>query len=332
MRMPGCGKSGINMHEELLRELSVITEEEQRILDGRREIDQQIYTEKKDMVIDSKKLLQKGKLIQVRPHTRFVHFPKHTHNYIEMIYMCQGSTTHILNGNEIVLEQGDLLFLNQNAVQEILPAGEDDIAVNFIVLPEFLDTAFSMMGDEENQLRDFLVGALCGRDGETSWMYFHVADILPIQNLIENMVWTIFYDSSNKRSCTQITMGLLFLQLLNYMDKMETGGTKYDSEITAAVLSYINGHYKNGTLSELSEQMGYDVYWLSREIRRRTGRTYKELLQEKRMQQAVYLLANSEIPVTDIIESIGYDNTSYFYRKFREKYGMSPKEYRKNYV
>ena len=330
--MPGCGKSGINMHEELLRELSVITEEEQRILDGRREIDQQIYTEKKDMVIDSKKLLQKGKLIQVRPHTRFVHFPKHTHNYIEMIYMCQGSTTHILNGNEIVLEQGDLLFLNQNAVQEILPAGEDDIAVNFIVLPEFLDTAFSMMGDEENQLRDFLVGALCGRDGETSWMYFHVADILPIQNLIENMVWTIFYDSSKKRSCTQITMGLLFLQLLNYMDKMETGGSKYDSEITAAVLSYINGHYKNGTLSELSEQMGYDVYWLSREIRRRTGRTYKELLQEKRMQQAVYLLANSEIPVTDIIESIGYDNTSYFYRKFREKYGMSPKEYRKNYV
>ena len=74
------------MHEELIRELSVITEEEQHILDGRKEIDPQLYTEKKDMVIDSKKLLQKGKLIQVRPHTRFVHFPKHTHNYIEVIY------------------------------------------------------------------------------------------------------------------------------------------------------------------------------------------------------------------------------------------------------
>ena len=95
------------------------------------------------------------------------------------------------------------------------------------------------------------------------------------------------------------------------------------------MLSYINDHYKNGTLSELASQMGYDVYWLSREIRRRTGKTYKELLQEKRMQQAVYLLTNSQIPVTDIIESIGYDNTSYFYRKFRERYGMSPKEYRK---
>ena len=318
-----------DMHEELLKELSVITEEEQRILDGRKEIDQQIYTEKKDMVIDSKKLLQKGKLIQVRPHTRFVHFPKHTHNYIEVIYMCKGSTSHIINGTEVVLGEGDLLLLNQNAVQEILPAGREDIAVNFIVLPEFLDTAFSMMGDEENQLRDFLVGALTGRDGETSWMYFHVADILPIQNLIENMVWTIFYDSSNKRSCTQITMGLLFLQLLNCMDKMESGGSKYDTEIAAAVLSYINEHYKNGTLSELAAQMGYDVYWLSREIRRRTGKTYKELLREKRMQQAVYLLVNSSLPVTDIIESVGYDNTSYFYRIFRERYKMSPKEYRK---
>ena len=57
--------------------------------------------------------------------------------------MCQGTTTHILNGSKVILEAGDLLFLNQNAEQEILPAGEQDIAVNFIVLPEFFDTAFS---------------------------------------------------------------------------------------------------------------------------------------------------------------------------------------------
>ena len=139
------------MHQELIRELAMITDEERRILEGKQEIDPQLYTEKKEMVVDSAKLLKKGKLIQVRPHTRFVHFPAHTHNYIEVIYMCQGKTTHIVNGNQVVLEQGDLLFLNQNAVQEILPAGEYDIAVNFIVLPEFFNTAFSMIGAEENQ-------------------------------------------------------------------------------------------------------------------------------------------------------------------------------------
>ena len=47
------------MHQELIRELAVISEEEQRILDGQKGIDQHIYTEKKDMVIDSRKLLRR---------------------------------------------------------------------------------------------------------------------------------------------------------------------------------------------------------------------------------------------------------------------------------
>ena len=86
--------------------------------------------------------------------------------------MCQGTTTHILNGSRVVLEEGDLLFLNQNVEQEILPAGEQDIAVNFIVLPEFFDTAFSMMDmEEENALKEFLVGALCGKSDNTCLLY-----------------------------------------------------------------------------------------------------------------------------------------------------------------
>ncbi len=317
------------MHQDLIRELSVITEEEQSILDGRQGIDQQLYTEKKELVVDSEKLLKRGKLIEVRPHTRFVKFPRHRHNYVEVIYMCQGTTTHYIDGNEVVLEPGDLLFLNQNSEQEILPAGEADIAVNFIILPEFFNMAFSMMGTEENTLKEFLVGTLCGKNEQTSYLYFHVADVLPIQNLVENMVWTIFYDMGNKRSCNQITMGLLLLQLLNYMDKMETGSSRFDTELTGNVLNYIEEHYKDGSLSELAELMNYDLYWLSREIKKRTGKTYKELLQAKRMSQAVYLLTSSRLTIADIIESVGYDNTSYFYRKFRERYGVSPKEYRR---
>ena len=317
------------MHRELLDALSVITEEEQRILEEQKGIDPQLYTEKKEWIVDSEKLLKKGKLIQVRSHTRFVNFPKHRHNYVEVIYMCQGTTTHILNGSRVVLEEGDLLFLNQNVEQEILPAGEQDIAVNFIVLPEFFDTAFSMMDmEEENALKEFLVGALCGKSDNTSYLYFHVAEILPIQNLVENMVWTIFYDQPNKRRCNQITMGLLLLQLLNHMDRMETGTAAFDRELTGSVFNYIEEHYKNGSLSELAEIMGYDVYWLSREIKKRTGKTYKELLQSRRMRQAAYLLKNSRLSVADIIESVGYDNTSYFFRKFKECYGVSPKMYR----
>ena len=147
------------MRKELLDRLKKITPEEEQYLGGRDQVRTEFYTEAMggQFIVDSSKLLDKGRLIELRPHTRFVHFPKHSHNYVELVYMCSGSTTHILNGNEtLVLNEGDLLFLNQNATQEILPAGEEDIAVNFVILPEFFNVSFSMM-QEENVLRDFLL-------------------------------------------------------------------------------------------------------------------------------------------------------------------------------
>ena len=62
------------------------------------------------------------------------------------------------------------------------------------------------------------------------------------------------------------------------MDKMEAGGRKFDTEIMANVYRYIEDHFKEGTLSELAVEMKVDVYWLSREIKKKSGKTYKELL------------------------------------------------------
>lgn len=318
------------MNAELVKQLSVVTEEEQNILDGQKNINKTIYTKKKELVIDSEHFLQKGKLIQVRTHTRFVHFPKHRHNYVEMIYMCKGSTTHIVDGNRVVLEEGDLLLLNQNATQEILPAGENDIAINFIILPQFFDKAFEMIGAEDNLLRDFLVGSLCEDSRRTSYLYFHVSDVLPIQNLIENMIWSLLNSQWNKRSSNQLTMGLLLLHLINHIEKMETGGKAYHQEFEVTVLNYVETQYRQGSLSELAEVMGYNIYWLSREIKKRTGKTYKELVQTKRMNQAAYMLTNSRVSIDEIIRMVGYDNSSYFYRKFKERFGVSPKKYREN--
>ena len=316
------------MHQELIRELAMITDEERRILEGKQEIDPQIYTEKKEMVVDSAKLLKKGKLIQVRPHTRFVHFPAHTHNYIEVIYMCQGTTTHIVNGNQVVLEQGDLLFLNQNAVQEIEPAGRNDIAVNFLILPEFFDQTLRMIGAEENQLKDFIVGCLKSGEVPLCYLHYRIADVLPVQNLIENLVWTLLHHQSNKRSINQITMGLLFLQLMNYTERVQVGEQYFEQEMLLGVYRYIEEHYREGSLSELAEELHYDFYTLSRLIRRLTGKNYTELVQNKRLTQAAYLLETTGLSVADISERVGYENMSYFHRIFKERYGISPKKYR----
>ena len=206
------------MQARILCHLQQITPEEQRILDGQQDICKDLYTSQKDFVIDSQKLLKKGRLIEIRPHTRFAHFPKHRHNYVEMVYMCSGSTTHIINDtNRIVLNEGDLLLLNQNVTQEILPASEHDIAVNFIIHPEFLDRPFSMM-EQENVLRDFMISTLSQDDSMSSYLHFQAKEILPVQNLMENMIWTLINKDAGTNTINQTTMGLLFMNLSLFTD------------------------------------------------------------------------------------------------------------------
>ena len=315
------------MNQELIRQLSVITEEEQEILAGRG-IDKSRYTEGEGLIVDSRKMLDAGKLIQIRPHTRFVRFPRHRHNYIEVIYMCRGETSHLIDGRSIVLKEGELLFLNQNAQQEILPAGENDVAVNFIILPEFFDVAFKMLGEGENLLRDFLVGCLCESGRYDNYLHFHVADVLPVQNLVENMIWTILNDQPEKQTINQTTMGLLFMQLTYCTERLETAGQSFEQNLVLQVLRYIDGNYRDGQLNTLADMLGFDVYWLSRMIKKLTGRNYKDLLQIKRLNQAAYLLLNTRASVADISVAVGYDNTSYFHRIFKEQFGMTPRAYR----
>ena len=310
--------------QEILEKLIPITDEERAILSGEG-VDKSIYTSHGGTIIRHKKLLSDGRLIRARTHTRFVHFPEHTHDFIEAVYMCQGKTTHIINGKELVLNEGELLFLGQNARQEILPGSENDIAVNFIIQPSFFDKTLEMLGAEETPIKNFLLSSLF--DGENQgYLHFKVAGVLPVQNLIENLIWTLISNTSNKRNINQTTMGLLFMQLINHTDKL-VYETKEDKAVMD-IFRYIEGNYKNGSLTEAASLLHYDFYWISHEIKNRTGKTYTEHLQEKRLSQAAFLLKNTSLSVEKIAIAVGYENKSYFHRIFSAKYGTSPKKYR----
>lgn len=313
------------MDAALLDKLKKITDEEQKILDGNKEIERSIYMQDSFDIINGKKMLDAGKVIAIRPHTRFVRFPKHSHDYVEIVYMCSGSTTHFVNGKKVVLNEGELLFLCQSAIQEILPAGKDDIAVNFIVVPAFFDDALKMIGEENTPLRDFITDTLKGNKSKDGFLHFKVANVLPIQNLVENLIWTLINKLPNKRNINQKTMGLLFLHLINHTHMIEY----YEKDEKAvASLRYIEDNYKDGSLFELAEILKCDVYSLSREIKKKTGKTYTELLQEKRLSQACFYLKNSDMTVEEIAYAVGYENISYFYRIFKKNFEISPRKYR----
>ena len=323
------------MNAKLLDVLGKITDEERAILNGEEHINRDLYysSEKKsskDDEIDSARVLQDGKLIDMRPHVRFIHFPLHTHNYVEFIYMCQGETVHIIDGQRITLKQGDLLFMNQHARQEILPAGENDIAINFMILPQFFDTAFAMLENEVNPLKDFLISCLTKKDIGGNFLYFNVSGIPQIQNIMENLIWNMLTetDRNEYRMINQVTMGLLFINLLEHADTLKTSRHSYEQEIVFRLLQYIDSDYQTATLSAFSKKVKEDEYVLSRMLKKNTGQTFKELLQSKRLSKACDLLKNTDISIADISVLVGYDNTSFFHRLFRRVYNMSPRDYR----
>jgi AraC-like DNA-binding protein/quercetin dioxygenase-like cupin family protein len=313
------------MDQRIIQHFSEITEEEKQFLSGEKQIDRTLYMDGSRDVISGDKLLERGKQIAIRPHTRFVHFPEHTHDYVEMVYMCRGKTTHIVNGTEIVLKQGELLMLGQHARQEIEPAGEEDIAVNFIVRPAFLQGILSFLGNEETPLRRFVLSCLSGNT-ETGYLYFRVAEVLPVQNLIENLLWTMIHDHANRRGIYQMTLGLLMAELLEHTDSLRFSSP--EEEIIVQALRYIEEHYRDGSLTEFSQLTHYDFAALSRLIKNRTGKTYTDLIQEKRLSQAAWLLTNTGKRVDEIARLAGYENISYFHRLFSSRFGVSPRQYR----
>ena len=315
------------MQKALLEQLQGITEEEKRILNGQ-EVDRNLYTSEGDFIVESRKMIDEGKLITVRTHTRFVHFPLHKHNYVEVMYVCQGTIVNIIGGKRVVLKEGELLFLNQYTRHEILPAGREDIAINFMVLPQFFDVAYSMAGSG-NVIADFLVNVLRRDEGQGEYLHFKVADNLQIQNLLENMIYSIVTGKGEDDRINQTTMGLIFLYLLDSVQCVEMRlPNPYENMISMATLNYIEQKYRTATLTELGGMLRLPLHVLSKMIKKSTGFNFKELLQRKRLNKAVELLCDTDLPVSDIIAAVGYENNSYFHRVFRERFHMTPRNFR----
>ena len=318
------------MQRELLEQLRKITEEEQRILDGEVQVDKDLYTSGRDFTVDSSKMLEEGKLIAVRTHTRFVYFPSHRHNYVEVLYVCEGSLTNIIDGKQVVVRKGELLFLNQFTRHEILPAGENDIAINFMILPEFFDVAYSMAGNN-NVLANFLVNVLRRDEERGEYLYFKVSEVLQIQNLLENMIYSLVTGNGEDNRINQTTMGLIFLYLLDSVQYVEMRvPNQYENMISMSTLNYIEQQYRTATLTELCENIHLPMHVLSKMIKKTTGFNFKELLQRKRLNKAVELMCETDLSISDIIAAVGYENNSYFHRVFKERFHTTPRAFRMN--
>ena len=122
-------------------------------------------------------------------------------------------------------------------------------AVNFIILPEFFDRSLTMI-EQDNVLRHFLISALTGEASGVDFLHFKAKDILPVENLIENMLWTLIEKKPHTNTIVSVTMGLILMNLSTFSEIPESGDD-YEHALVYKVLKYIESNYKSGTLSDI---------------------------------------------------------------------------------
>ena len=99
--------------------------------------------------------------------------------------------------------------------------------------------------------------------------------------------------------------------------------------LVSAVCEYINTNYAQPIgLAEASRHVGRNASYISRLIRECTGKSFTQILTDKRMQEAKKLLKETNLKVNEVAERTGYMNVRYFTRIFKAAMNMSPSDYR----
>ena len=226
------------------------------------------YSNSKDdaQVMNAKDYITNG-MIMVRKHPRFCYIKKHSHDYLEINYVLSGEIHEILDGEKVTLKQGELLFLSKNSQHEFLPAKEDDLLLNFIILPEFFDFLFPFI-DTEGNLKKFLINLLSNKE-ESNSVIFHVGKNEQVQNIIENILLT--YEEKDEKTNELLRQYFLILinELLRHAEYAEESKTSnYDSIILFKTFNYIENNYTEGSLKELAALLNEDYNYLSKRIKK----------------------------------------------------------------
>lgn len=119
---------------------------------------------------------------------------------------------------------------------------------------------------------------------------------------------------------------------LKYNVNSPTEFTDTADETIRKVLAYCETNYREGTLTEISENLYLNPSYLSSLIKQKTSLNFSDHIQKVRMRQAALFLQDPNIKIYNISNMVGYINPNNFARAFKLYYGVSPSEYRANHL
>ena len=267
----------------------------------------------------------------VQRHNRYSPQFEHFHTFFEIIYVSEGTCRHKFRDTVKLLRTGDICIVPPGAVHSVY-AGDNTVMFNLMVSEKIIRDTFQVpLYHRELPLSNFFVECLSKMKYEKI-ILFHTNNDREIRDIVYKMYLESYNRYSEYDSMLFSCFGMLFANICRYYTYTYEllGENEEKNEKINKITDYIKLHYKTITLTELSQQFGYSLEYLSKLIRNETGKTFTDYVVEARMYQAVSLLGSTNLSIQEISSQVGYYNTENFNRMFRKTYMCSPSQYRKN--
>lgn len=246
-------------------------------------------------------------------YTVYEKYPLHWHDYYELQYVKSGHGTLIINGDPYELEPGSMALLSPVDFHcfENVPMNDPlkVISVKFsdLILPAGLRTDIyepsrSMVSHSEQaevifqRLHDEYFGNRYGKDD-------------------------------------YITAGIVQLCIIllrEFIDQKKGDCCGRRTPIQQAVL-YVRSHFRGSiTVEDVSGLVKLTPNYFSEYFKKQTGIKFSSYVQKLRLEFAVGLLKMTDLSVKQVAEQSGFNSAAYFSNAFKDCFGLSPEQFRKN--
>lgn len=241
------------------------------------------------------------------------HSVPHTHNHTELFFIVSG--------------KGQFLIQDQ-----FFPVGINNLV---IINPNVLHTEDSLNA----QPLEYIVLGIDGielANDENSNGQFSILDHMEsveISGCLRNILREMEQKNTGYEDVCQAYMEILIIRLM----RSTTLSVPSEPQISsgnrqcAAVRRYIDLHFKEPlTLEQLAEESHMNKYYLSHSFKREYGTSPINYMISRRIEESKYLLAETDLSMTQIAQLLGFSSLSYFSQVFRRTQSVSPLEYRQS--
>lgn len=262
-------------------------------------------------------------------NSRFNPVPEHVHDYAEISYVYRGRAPQIVNGAPLTLAQNEVLLLDAACPHAVGELGEHDIMLSVIISRPMLSRSLEQSLSPTSAVSRFLLNALNDETDHRGHVHFHTGGSRRVRRYMQEMLCERLEPTA---ASPQIVSRLFELLLVELMQSYEATLLQADvpalpSAQVAAAMGFIERNACDCTLDDLARHLHLSPNYASALLKRRTGRTFMQLVQESRLARAAALL-DAGATAEAAAREAGYANMSFFYKKFAERYGCTPAAYR----